>query len=64
MAANLDIDSFDRTKMSKHFNGSDTQAGTYIHNLRAAVENNMTLVSSNVKHFKLVNKIQLKAFRP
>ena len=29
-----------------------------------AVENNMTLVSSNVKHFKVVNELQLKAFRP
>ena len=29
-----------------------------------AVENNMTLVSSNVKHFKIVNELQLKAFRP
>ncbi len=29
-----------------------------------AVENNMPLVSSNVKHFKVVNKLQLKAFRP
>ena len=29
-----------------------------------AVENNMTLVSSNVKHFKSVNELQLKAFRP
>jgi hypothetical protein len=29
-----------------------------------AVENNMTLVSSNVKHFKVVNELHLKAFRP
>lgn len=29
-----------------------------------AVENNMTLVSSNAKHFKVVNELQLKAFRP
>jgi predicted nucleic acid-binding protein len=29
-----------------------------------AVENNMILVSSNVKHFKIVNELQLKAFRP
>ena len=28
-----------------------------------AVENNMVLVSSNVKHFKVVNELQLKAFR-
>ena len=29
-----------------------------------AVENNMILVSSNVKHFKVVNELQLKAFKP
>lgn len=29
-----------------------------------AVENNMTLVSSNVKHFKAVKDLQLKAFKP
>jgi len=29
-----------------------------------AVENNMMLVSSNVKHFKIVNELQLKGFRP
>ena len=29
-----------------------------------AVENNMVLVSSNTKHFKVVNELQLKAFRP
>ena len=29
-----------------------------------AVENNMKLVSSNVKHFKVVNELQLKAFKP
>jgi len=29
-----------------------------------AVENNMMLVSSNVKHFKAVNELQLKSFRP
>jgi len=29
-----------------------------------AVENNMKLVSSNVKHFKVVNELQLKPFRP
>ncbi len=28
-----------------------------------AVENNMMLVSSNVKHFKVVNELKLKAFR-
>jgi predicted nucleic acid-binding protein len=29
-----------------------------------AVENNMPLVSSNVKHFKVINELQLKAFTP
>ena len=29
-----------------------------------AIENNMTLVSSNVKHFKAVQELQLKIFRP
>ena len=29
-----------------------------------AVENNMELVSSNVKHFKVVKDLQLKSFRP
>ena len=28
-----------------------------------AVENNMTLASNNVKHFKVVKELQLKAFR-
>ena len=29
-----------------------------------AVENNMVLVTSNVKHFKSVNDLQLKIFKP
>ena len=29
-----------------------------------AVENNMTLVSSNIKHFKAVKELELKAFKP
>jgi len=29
-----------------------------------AVENNMKLVSSNVKHFKVVKELQLKTFKP
>ncbi|KAF3977990.1 MAG: type II toxin-antitoxin system VapC family toxin [Methylococcales symbiont of Iophon sp. n. MRB-2018] len=29
-----------------------------------AVENNMTLVSSNTKHFKIVKELELKAFKP
>ncbi len=29
-----------------------------------AIENNMNLVSSNVKHFKVVKELQLKPFKP
>jgi len=29
-----------------------------------AVENNMILVSSNIKHFKVVSELQLRAFKP
>lgn len=29
-----------------------------------AIENNLTLVSSNVKHFKVLNELKLKAFKP
>ena len=29
-----------------------------------AIENNVTLVSSNVKHFKIVKELKLKTFRP
>jgi len=29
-----------------------------------AIENNMMLVSSNVKHFKVIKELQLKAFKP
>ncbi len=29
-----------------------------------AIENNMTLVSSNIKHFKVVKELELKAFKP
>ena len=29
-----------------------------------AVENNLTLVSSNVKHFRAVKELQLKGFKP
>ena len=29
-----------------------------------AVENNMILASSNVKHFKVIKELQLKAFKP
>jgi len=29
-----------------------------------AVENNMTLASSNAKHFRVIKELQLKAFKP
>jgi len=29
-----------------------------------AVENNLPLVSSNVKHFKMIKELQLKSFKP
>ena len=29
-----------------------------------AVENNLPLVSSNVKHFKMIKKLRLKSFKP
>jgi predicted nucleic acid-binding protein len=29
-----------------------------------AIENNTTLISSNVKHFKSVKELQLKTFKP
>ena len=29
-----------------------------------AVENNMILVSSNIKHFKVIKELELKAFKP
>ena len=29
-----------------------------------AIENNMTLSSSNVKHFKVIKKLKLKVFKP
>ena len=29
-----------------------------------AIENNMTLISSNVKHFKVIKELQLKNFKP
>jgi len=42
---------------------SDMRAGDAII-AATAIENNMTLVSSNIKHFKVVKELQLKTFRP
>ncbi len=42
---------------------SNTRAGDAVI-AATAVENNMTLVTSNVKHFKAVKELQLKTFKP
>ena len=47
----------------EHALSSNMRAGDAII-AATAVENNMILSSSNVKHFKVVNELQLKGFRP
>ncbi len=49
--------------VEEHALSSNMRAGDAII-AATAVENNMVLSSSNVKHFKVVNELQLKAFRP
>ncbi len=49
--------------VEEHALASNMRAGDAII-AATAVENNMILVSSNVKHFKVVKKLQLKAFKP
>ena len=49
--------------VEEHALSSNMRAGDAIITA-TAVENNMTLVSSNVKHFKVVKDLQLKAFKP
>jgi len=49
--------------VEEHALSSNMRAGDAIISA-TAVENNMTLVSSNVKHFKVVKKLQLNAFKP
>ncbi len=49
--------------VEEHSLSSNMRAGDAII-AATAVENNMTLVSSNVKHFKSINDLQLQAFRP
>jgi len=49
--------------VEEHALSSNMRAGDAII-AATAVENNMMLVSSNVKHFKVVNKLQLKVFKP
>jgi len=49
--------------VAEHSLASNMRAGDAII-AATAVENNMTLVSSKVKHFKVVKELRLKAFRP
>jgi len=49
--------------VEEHALSSNMRAGDAII-AATAVENNMTFVSSNVKHFKVVNELQIKTFRP
>ena len=44
--------------LSSHMRAGDAMIAA------TTVENNLTLVSSNVKHFKAVNELQLKSFVP
>ncbi len=49
--------------VGEHALCSDMRAGDAII-AATAIENNIVLASSNVKHFKVVKKLQLKTFRP
>ncbi|PHS27555.1 MAG: VapC toxin family PIN domain ribonuclease [Methylophaga sp.] len=49
--------------VEEHALSSNMRAGDAII-AATANENNMPLVSSNVKHFKAIKKLQLKAFKP
>ncbi len=49
--------------VEEHALSSNMRAGDAII-AATAIENNMTLVSSNVKHFKVVKELQLKTFKP
>jgi len=49
--------------VEEHALSSNMRAGDAIISA-TAVENNMILVSSNVKHFKVVKELQLNAFKP
>lgn len=48
--------------VEEHTLSSNMQSGDAIISA-TAVENNMTLVSSNEKHFKVVKELELKAFK-
>ncbi len=49
--------------VEEHALSSNMRAGDAII-AATAVENNMTLVSSNVRHFKVIKELWIKAFRP
>ena len=49
--------------VEEHALSSNMRAGDAIISA-TAIENNMILVSSNVKHFKVVKELQLKTFKP
>jgi predicted nucleic acid-binding protein len=49
--------------VEEHALSSNMRAGDAII-AATAVENNLSLVSSNVKHFKVVKELQLQAFTP
>ncbi len=49
--------------VEEHALSSNMRAGDAII-AATAIENNMMLVSSKIKHFKVVNELQLKRFKP
>lgn len=49
--------------VEEHALSSNMRAGDAII-AATAIENNMVLVSSNAKHFKVVKELQLKTFKP
>lgn len=49
--------------MGKFALSSNMRAGDAII-AATATENNMALVSSNIKHFKVIKELQLKGFKP
>lgn len=49
--------------VEEHALSSNMRAGDAII-AATAIENNMMLVSSNVKHFKVIKELQLKTFKP
>lgn len=54
---------FDTEYIEEYTLSSGLRAGDAII-AATAVENNMTLISSNAKHFKPIKELKLKVFRP